>query len=51
MLAGADFKHIAPEGAAMMKKLHNYRNKICQLLADKPGEIVVEENGEKVSKN
>ena len=50
MLAGADFKHIAPEGAAMMKKLHNYRNKICQLIADKPGEIVVEENGEKVSK-
>ena len=50
MLAGPDFKHIAPEGAAMMKKLHNYRNKICQLLADKPGEIVVEENGEKVSK-
>ena len=32
------------------EKLHNYRNKICQLLADKPGEIVVEENGEKVSK-
>ena len=50
MLAGPDFKHIAPEGAAMMKKLHNYRNKICQLIADKPGEIVVEENGEKVSK-
>ena len=50
MLAGEDFEHVAPEGAQLMKNLHNYRNKICQLIADKPGEIVVEENGEKVSK-
>ena len=50
MLAGQDFEHVAPEGAELMKNLHNFRNKICQLIADKPGEIVVEENGEKVSK-
>ena len=50
MLAGEDFEHVAPEGAQLMKNLHNFRNKICQLIADKPGEIVVEENGEKVSK-
>ena len=50
LLAGQDFEHIAPEGAELMKNLHYYRNKICQLIADKPGEIVVEQNGEKVSK-
>ena len=48
MLAGQDFEHVAPEGADLMKNIHDYRNKICQLIADKPGEIVVED-GEKVS--
>ena len=51
LLAGQDFEHVAPEGAELMKNLHYFRNTICQLIADKPGEIVVEENGEKVSKN
>lgn len=50
MLAGQDFKNVAKEGADLMKNIHNYRNEICMLLANKSGEISVKENGVNVSK-